>query len=105
MNGRPWRPTRSWRKRTGEPSRTRRAIGGAEQERAEEDEADGGADDVDQALQEQADLALAVVDERADEEPVELLLHRAGKDLLDRVDRRLGPSSPRPHASPVIGSR
>ena len=60
---------------------------GADEERAEEDQADGGPDDVHEALQEQADLALAVVDERADEEPIELLLHRAGKDLLDRVDR------------------
>ena len=39
------------------------------------------------ALEEEADLALAVVDERTHEEAVELLLHRAGKDLLDRVDR------------------
>ena len=45
-----------------------------------------GADHVDQPLQDQGGLALAVVHERADDDAVELLLHRAGKDLLDRID-------------------
>ena len=46
-----------------------------------------GADHVDQPLQDEGGLALAVVHERADDDAVELLLHRAGKDLLDRIDR------------------
>ena len=87
MNGRPWRPTRVLAEEDRRAVADEEGDRGADEERAEEDQADGGPDDVHEALQEQADLALAVVDERADEEPVELLLHRAGKDLLDRVDR------------------
>ena len=40
-----------------------------------------------QALHEEANLALAVVDERAHQEPVELLVESARQDLLHRIDR------------------
>ena len=71
-------------------------CGGDGEQRAQEDQRDRGADDVDHALDRALEVALAVVHNRLDQESPELFLQCTDEDALLRVARHA-------HGLPLVG--
>ena len=93
-NGRPCRPTRSWRKRIGAPSRRRIDERHDEQDRAEQHQPGQRQDDVDGALREHAQRPVRAVHERENGHALDLLepaarQHQARPDHRDPDDPAL----------------
>ena len=86
-NGRPWSPTRRWRKKIGPPSSSRDRQRDPEQQRAEQHDPDSRHDEIDEPLGTQGERSVRPGDEGEDRRAIELLHAAGGHRSLQHVHR------------------
>ena len=94
-NGRPCRPTRSWRKKTGATVAEADGQGHEQQDRAQDHQPDQREQDVDRALGDHPERPVRAVDERQDGHPLDLLDAAAGQ-------HQAGPGHRDPDDPPLV---